>query len=1115
MATTTNPVNTSVADHSGSVSTTMSMSSLFERVTNFRRSLIKNQQKKNKIRPSSGSFNLFKPSNSTSNIEKTLCTNVDTNGSHKKMLNNDSYLINEQMESSLTNANGYHGSTTADVDEDDEAKTSSNHNHSSIVVDEGDAIYGFTSSNMNQTSFRTRQRKQTSNIVCPSSTSPSPMFTSSSSCISLYETIDEVEPISIVDESTSGKSPPKQHQQPPPPPLPPTNGRQFQVNNAKFRTNSQNSRQLRIGSIHDYDWKHDLLLMGNRSHFYTQHNNTNESNNGPMIDHIEQSYAINSIGSRIYENVQIGSVISPFVGKQNRHQNHSHHQHNQHHHHPKRSDNRKLTKDSGYESASTLVSLTQLNTCTPLQSSPQPSTPLPSITSPMGNNPINTINQHLISQLTTVAVQHSRSDSIDSTISLDADQIQSPSPPIPKCLEDSTRKLHNLHPSPPSVEDDSRPPTPPVRYSSLPQNRTFHSRNHKSEATFTQLHHSPIKSNQNGQMKSHPKVSASSIPISTKYFHAKQDSWPIKPNKCVPSNGLKSKTTLETSLDDIINFDHQNDIQVTSPQPPLLPPPPPLPPKDKLNMKPPQEMAKTTNSNNSEIKAIQKRAVYEFYLRQKEKKEKEKKELNLNDSSGSIKNYSTKRSNCANINGILPLNSDLKECDRNLQEYLPFPTPPPPLSSSSPDRRPLSVEMVNNSELQQNDNFPPPPTPIAMDSPPFRPNPSCSLQINVENTVQMNSDLVSPSFPPPPTPIAQEASCDISVIDTPAKQMFFSVDLSILWPKIDFSRLFQDLPPPPVKESNLDSDLPEEEEEDNDEEEELISIEQNRERQQHLQWRLTNLCCEQKRIALELERNEQIVGQLVDARLSTLEPNSLVDQSKLKLLCNDMVTIVRLMVSIVQQLARHERLKVSGIKKRAAAVPDCNGTLENDNNNFFPNGNIDVPNDVVTNLDTVSHCYPQIKSNEKSTNKEEEEQVEEQKEATVEIGQNWQQKLTRLWSQLDEAKRLRDNIETRRTMFEQRISRKYPDIEKKAKVNRLNLFSNDSYLLNESDPFASTGLILSDDIDLTSLIRYYLNNKEDLLVQQEVGQLLYHDLKARIDGYNDRNESKCSNKIVK
>lgn len=450
-----------------------------------------------------------------------------------------------------------------------------------------------------------------------------------------------------------------------------------------------------------------------------------------------------------------------------------------------------------------------------------------------------------------------------------------------------------------------------------------------------------------------------------------------------------------------------------------------------------------------------------------------------------------------------------------MQEYLPFPTPPPPLSSSSPDRRPLSVEMVNNSELQQNDNFPPPPTPIAMDSPPFRPNPSCSLQINVENTVQMNSDLVSPSFPPPPTPIAQEASCDISVIDTPAKQMFFSVDLSILWPKIDFSRLFQDLPPPPVKESNLDSDLPEEEEEDNDEEEELISIEQNRERQQHLQWRLTNLCCEQKRIALELERNEQIVGQLVDARLSTLEPNSLVDQSKLKLLCNDMVTIVRLMVSIVQQLARHERLKVSGIKKRAAAVPDCNGTLENDNNNFFPNGNIDVPNDVVTNLDTVSHCYPQIKSNEKSTNKEEEEQVEEQKEATVEIGQNWQQKLTRLWSQLDEAKRLRDNIETRRTMFEQRISRKYPDIEKKAKVNRLNLFSNDSYLLNESDPFASTGLILSDDIDLTSLIRYYLNNKEDLLVQQEVGQLLYHDLKARIDGYNDRNESKCSNKIVK
>lgn len=85
----------------------------------------------------------------------------------------------------------------------------------------------------------------------------------------------------------------------------------------------------------------------------------------------------------------------------------------------------------------------------------------------------------------------------------------------------------------------------------------------------------------------------------------------------------------------------------TNTQPPLSPPPP-LPPKlripaviggksnDYINLQQTTRASKqhsTTNNNNnnnalngSDIKAIQKRALYEFYLRQKEKKEKERKQ---------------------------------------------------------------------------------------------------------------------------------------------------------------------------------------------------------------------------------------------------------------------------------------------------------------------------------------------------------------------------------------------------------------------------------------------------------------------------------------------------------
>ena len=101
----------------------------------------------------------------------------------------------------------------------------------------------------------------------------------------------------------------------------------------------------------------DLLLMANRNHqhhYFARHhpqsgdsvlsynNQQSESSSTRLFGRPNNTN--NNNNGRIYENLN---------DKNN--QNHPHHSHH------KRGDSRKLTKDSGYESASTLVSLTQLN----------------------------------------------------------------------------------------------------------------------------------------------------------------------------------------------------------------------------------------------------------------------------------------------------------------------------------------------------------------------------------------------------------------------------------------------------------------------------------------------------------------------------------------------------------------------------------------------------------------------------------------------------------------------------------------------------------------------------------------------------------------------------------
>lgn len=106
---------------------------------------------------------------------------------------------------------------------------------------------------------------------------------------------------------------------------------------------------------------------------------------------------------------------------------------------------------------------------------------------------------------------------------------------------------------------------------------------------------------------------------------------------CMPAP--KQRLSLETSLDDIADV-YSEEKSDSLPLPPP-PPPPPLPPKNAnsnltsyspsnsvgsllAGVKSRPKSSSEQALSPSEIKAIQKRAVYEFYLRQKEKKEKAK-----------------------------------------------------------------------------------------------------------------------------------------------------------------------------------------------------------------------------------------------------------------------------------------------------------------------------------------------------------------------------------------------------------------------------------------------------------------------------------------------------------
>lgn len=290
---------------------------------------------------------------------------------------------------------------------------------------------------------------------------------------------------------------------------------------------------------------------------------------------------------------------------------------------------------------------------------------------------------------------------------------------------------------------------------------------------------------------------------------------------------------------------------------------------------------------------------------------------------------------------------------------------------------------------------------------------------------------------------------------------FYSVNFGQLWPCIEFSSFWPQISDGSVFAfDRIDrtiamNHISQEKTEDEDEEEELVNIEQNHiDKIKFAHWItvLTAFCqsFEERSIL-----NEQI-GELIRDRLSRLDNNNNngtdktvsqqgMERNKLDLFCQDMIKIIQLIINIVRQLCADERA--------ATALVLANGPTST----VQPSQQCDNHDDKsISHQDLANkHC-------------------------------NSIDKKHRLLTQLSEAIKLRDNIDTRKRMLMARLQRKYYGT----------VFTIDNNLSTLLGQLVCEGGLHSPPL-LTELVHLYLTNKESLMVQQQVTQLLCEELGFR------------------
>ncbi|KAH7645223.1 hypothetical protein HUG17_0761 [Dermatophagoides farinae] len=773
-------------------------------------------------------------------------------------------------------------------------------------------------------------------------------FQSSSSCVSLYETIAEYcEPPSI-SVAPSPQSMEKQQQR-----KYSSTKTNLCMTNTKFQPNSSNSncwKNKRRSSV-------SVLLFGNNNN-----NNGEQQQQQQLINSESQKQKLSpthvthydsysqpchrssddilmmsssksnqNTTSRIYENVQ---------NTRNQFNYHKHNNHHHHHHHIFPDPTRKLTKDSGYESSSsTLVSVARGPTAN--NNYQHHSSMLNMITSSSGYGILQRSNDN---RNQTIIIDHSKSDSIDSNLSH-----KSFDSPTNYSLSHSINGHHSLSslPSPSSCSPEtpergerivqpqeameipeSPPPTPPIRYSSLPENypitekispTEFKSINYcdqQSEFNYsTEMRINSESSNnddvhwsynlypkmrrkkqqQQLQLEENPydnqielslpptqlprsQKNQYSPPSSVAYggYPSSQQIPPPSATQIVRSHRVQQVIRQETKQysDD---SGSQTFSLVKNSQPPALPP------------------KSSTNTSPKNIKEIQKRAVYEFYLRQKEKKKNRNgqqavaagENQNLHSSSPQILKQTT---------ATTYVNDQENQDDDNIIEFKEIKAKIDEINNSN-DSQQLQQQQQPEYHHSSINDFPLPP-------PPSLDMAILSSSSNGQHDIDDGDDNNNGN---------DNNKKLLSSMYSLFKRL--GLDLKLFWPSLDFKQLI------PMlilvfnrNETDIDGDegtmiitmknnanktMMIDYEDDDEEEEELLHIDQIRRYKNGLLSRMNLLQMESNRIAKDLSIFERKIGQFIHQKLNELDSNL---SHKMEILCVDMIRIIRLIFSIQQQI---------------------------------------------------------------------------------------------------------------------------------------------------------------------------------------------------------------------
>lgn len=268
----------------------------------------------------------------------------------------------------------------------------------------------------------------------------------------------------------------------------------------------------------------------------------------------------------------------------------------------------------------------------------------------------------------------------------------------------------------------------------------------------------------------------------------------------------------------------------------------------------------------------------------------------------------------------------------------PLPAMPPPPLCEEDDDDDDDQEVAKEESVVDPRDLPPPPTPLCQTTP----SPSVAANGKVLLTTDLDEILneapattlatsITPPLPSPPVfEVIEEPEGKVQPKESTCE--FYSIDLEHLWPSIDFAP-FWPLDVYRCNSSNnnnaqigKDNEKEENDDEEEVEDEELASIEQCHKQKLACSEAITRLQAKLVELQTATHTNEQL-GDWIRDRLAVVLDNNNIDaaeetgavggggngnqdRSKFDLFCKDIVLVIRLIVSIMNQMATNERTMI-------------------------------------------------------------------------------------------------------------------------------------------------------------------------------------------------------------